>query len=157
MGETLTMKKDDKEALDLVRKILRPLVLMDKQMTINRFMALLDVIVEEIDDMYDLRDYAEKNYDLSKSGLSRMVSYWGPEAYLQYKNDADGKPTIPVRPEGQNFLEFTPDPRDYRRRMIKVTPKGTQFAEDLAMKIKHHCLTAASSSSSSSSSSSNSE
>ena len=153
MGETLTMKKDDKEALDLVRKILRPLVLMDKQMTINRFMALLDVIVEEIDDMYDLRDYAEKNYDLSKSGLSRMVSYWGPEAYLQYKNDADGKPTIPVRPEGQNFLEFTPDPRDYRRRMIKVTPKGTQFAEDLAMKIKHHCLTAASSSSSSSSSS----
>jgi len=153
MGETLTMRKDDKEALDLVRKILRPLVLMDKQMTINRFMALLDVIVEEIDDMYDLRDYAEKNYDLSKSGLSRMVSYWGPEAYLQYKNDADGNPTIPVRPEGQNFLEFTPDPRDYRRRMIKVTPKGTQFAEDLAMKIKHHCLTAASSSSSSSSNS----
>ena len=151
------MRNDDKEALDLVRKILRPLVLMDKNMTINRFMSLLDVIVEEIDDMYDLRDYAEKNYDLSKSGLSRMVSYWGSEAYLQYKNDADGKPTIPVRPEGQNFLEFVPDPRDYRRRMIKVTPKGTQFAEDLAMKIKHHCLTTASTSNSNSNINSNSK
>ena len=133
------MRKSEKEALNLVREILRPLVLMDKNMTINRFMSLLDVIVENIDDMYDLRDYAEKNYDLSKSGLSRMVSYWGPEAYLQYKNDADGKPTIPVRPEGQNFLEFPPDPRDYRRRQIKVTPKGEQFAQQLAAKIENYC------------------
>ena len=36
------------------------------------------------------------------------------------------------RPEGQGFIKIQPDPRDYRRRVISITPEGEHFGCTLA-------------------------
>lgn len=132
------MNAKQRESLEILREALKPFVELDGTMTLNRLIALLSVYIEGIADMVDLREYVEAEYGLSRSALSRQVSWWGDEAYLQFKNDAEGNAVVPVRPDGQQFLEFKPDPRDYRRRTITVTPKGEQFAQALADKISEN-------------------
>lgn len=129
------MNAKQRESLMLLRDALKPFADMDGTMTVNRITSLLAVYIEGIADMIDLREHMEAEYGLSRSALSRQVSWWGDEAYLQFKNDAQGNAIVPVRPEGQQFLAFKPDPRDYRRRTITITPKGEQFAQALADKI----------------------
>ena len=126
------MTNKQREALALLREALKPFMEMDGSMTLNRVETLLSVYVEGISEMQTLRNHIEKEHGLSKSALSRMVSWWGKEAYLQFKTDADGNQIIPDRPEGMGFLEFTPDPRDYRRRDITITPEGGKFGTELA-------------------------
>lgn len=126
------MNAKQRDAIQSLRDILQLFMQLDSTMTLNRLETLLAVYCEGISDMGDLRDHMSNNHGLSKSALSRMVSWWGEEAYLQFKVDADGNSTIPVRPDGQGFLKFTPDPRDYRRRVITVEPEGEQFAKLLA-------------------------
>jgi hypothetical protein len=105
---------------------------MDGAMTLNRLEALLAVYSDGITDMQDLRNTVDTANGISKSALSRMVSWWSAEAYLQYKLDAEGNQVVPDRPEGMGFLDITPDPRDYRRRVISVTPEGDIFGSNLA-------------------------
>ena len=126
------MTNKQREALVALRDALQPFMEMDGTMTLNRIETLLSVYVDGISDMYTLRTHIEAKHGLSKSALSRMVSWWGHEAYLQFKVDAEGKQVVPDRPEGMGFLEFTPDPRDYRRKDITITPKGMHFGEALA-------------------------
>lgn len=126
------MTNKQREALALLREVLKPFMEMDGSMTLNRVETLLSVYVEGISDMQTLRTHIEEEHGLSKSALSRMVSWWGREAYLQFKTDADGNQIVPDRPEGMGFLEFTPDPRDYRRRDITITPEGEKFGSELA-------------------------
>lgn len=129
------MTNKQRDALNRLRQAIRPFLLMDGGMTLNRLETLLAVYCEGITDMNTLRDYADKEFNLSRSALSRMVSWWGDEAYLQYRNDDEGNATVPDRPEGQGFLLFQPDPLDYRRRTITVTPKGERFGAELADQI----------------------
>ena len=126
------MTNKQREALSLLREALKPFMEMDGSMTLNRVETLLSVYVEGISDMQTLRTHIEEEHGLSKSALSRMVSWWGREAYLQFKTDGDGNQIVPDRPEGMGFLEFTPDPRDYRRRDITITPEGEKFGGELA-------------------------
>lgn len=126
------MTNKQRDALNRFRKTLRTFIDLDGGMTLNRLETLLAVYCEGISDMQTLRDYADSEFGLSRSALSRMVSWWGDEAYLQFKNDAEGNATVPVRPEGQGFLRFEPDPLDYRRRTITVTPHGERFGANLA-------------------------
>lgn len=129
------MTNKQRDALNRFRQALRPFIEMDGAMTLNRLETLLAVYCEGFNDMQSLREYTDKEYKLSKSALSRMVSWWGDEAYLQFKNDDDGKATKGYRPEGMGFLRFDPDPMDYRRRTITVTPKGERFGSELADRI----------------------
>ena len=129
------MNAQQRESLMILRDALKPFADMDGSMSVNRITSLLAVYIDGIADMIDLREHMEAEYGLSRSALSRQVSWWGDEAYLQFVNDAEGNPVVPVRPDGKQFLEFRPDPRDYRRRTITVTPKGEIFAQDLANKI----------------------
>lgn len=129
------MTNKQREALAALRDALKPFMEMDGSMTLNRVETLLSVYVEGISDMQTLRTHIEQEHGLSKSALSRMVSWWGREAYLQFKTDADGNQIVPDRPEGMGFLEFTPDPRDYRRRDITITPEGEKFGNELAQGI----------------------
>ena len=126
------MTNKQRAALAALREALKPFMEMDGSMTLNRVETLLSVYVEGISDMQTLRHHIEQEHGLSKSALSRMVSWWGREAYLQFKTDDEGNQIIPDRPEGMGFLEFTPNPRDYRRRDITITPKGETFGTDLA-------------------------
>lgn len=126
------MTNKQREALAALRDALKPFMELDGSMTLNRVETLLSVYVEGISDMQTLREHAEKTHGLSKSALSRMVSWWGEEAYLQFKTDADGNQVVPDRPDGMGFLKFTPDPRDYRRRDITITPEGENFGQALA-------------------------
>ena len=126
------MTNKQRDALKQLRTALMPFMEMDGSMTLNRVETLLSVYIEGFSDMYTLRHHIETKHGLSKSALSRMVSWWGHEAYLQFKVDEDGNQVVPERPEGMGFLEFTPDPRDYRRKDITITPKGNRFGEELA-------------------------
>ena len=130
MSNVLTAKQRD--ALNRFRKALKPFMELDGAMTLNRLETLLAVYVEQFDDMSQLRDYVDDTHGMSKSAMSRMVSWWSDEAYLQYKQDADGNLTVQDRPEGMGFLDIYPDPRDYRRRVIKVSEKGAEFGRNLA-------------------------
>lgn len=126
------MTSKQREALTALRDALQPFMEMDGTMTLNRVETLLSVYIEGISDMYTLRTHIEQKHGLSKSALSRMVSWWSHEAYLQYKVDAEGNQVVPDRPEGMGFLSITLDPRDYRRKDISITPKGMHFGQTLA-------------------------
>lgn len=126
------MTNKQREALSALRAALKPFMEMDGSMTLNRIETLLSVYIDGISDMSTLRQHIETKHGLSKSALSRMISWWGHEAYLQYTVDSEGNQVVPDRPEGMGFLEFTPDPRDYRRKDISITPKGMRFGEELA-------------------------
>ena len=126
------MTNKQREAIKLVRNAIKPFMEIDGAMSVNRLESLLAVLSEGFTDMMEVREYFEREHGLSKSALSRMISWWGDEAYLQFKTDAEGNQVIPDRPEGQGFLKFTPDPRDYRRRNVTVTPEGEQFGQAIA-------------------------
>ena len=126
------MTNKQRDALRSLRAALKPFMDMDGSMTLNRLEALLAVYTDGITDMMDLREHVQSGPGISKSALSRMVSWWSAEAYLQYKTDAEGNQVVPDRPQGMGFLDITPDPRDYRRRVIAVTPEGDIFGSELA-------------------------
>lgn len=126
------MTNKQRDAIRSLRTALKPFMDMDGGMTLNRLEALLAIYTDGITDMQDLRYTVDTATGISKSALSRMVSWWSAEAYLQYKLDAEGKQVVPDRPEGMGFLEISPDPRDYRRRVIAVTPEGDIFGQNLA-------------------------
>ena len=136
------MNAKQRESIRILRSAIKPFIEIDGAMSVNRLEALLAVLSEGFTDMLDVREYFEREHGLSKSALSRMISWWGDEAYLQFKTDEDGNQVIPDRPEGQGFLKFTPDPRDYRRRNVTVTPEGEQFgqaiADNLAVQFEEH-------------------
>ena len=132
---TVVITAKQREALNAFRAALKPFMELDGSMTLNRLETLLAVYVEQFDDMSQLRDYVDDVHGMSKSAMSRMISWWSDEAYLQYKQDADGNLTVQDRPDGMGFLDIYPDPRDYRRRVIKVSEQGAEFGSRLAQGI----------------------
>lgn len=126
------MTNKQRDAILALRKALKPFMDMDGGMTLNRLEALLAVYTDGITDMQDLRSTVDTANGISKSALSRMVSWWSAEAYLQYKMDDEGNQVVPDRPKGMGFLDIQPDPRDYRRRVISVTAEGEIFGQQLA-------------------------
>lgn len=129
------MTNKQREALEAFRAALKPFLDMDGSMTLNRLETLLAIYTQGITDMQTLREYIDETHGLSKSAMSRMVSWWSDEAYLQFTVDADGNQTVPNRPDGMGFIHITPDPRDYRRRDITISPRGEKFGQELAQGI----------------------
>ena len=126
------MNNQQRDAIKSLRDALKPFMDLDGGMTLNRLEALLVLYTDGITDMLTLRDAVESSAGISKSAMSRMVSWWSDEAYLQYKVDDEGRQVVPDRPEGQGFIKIEPDPRDYRRRVISITPAGEHFGCKLA-------------------------
>lgn len=126
------MTNKQRDAILALRKALKPFMDMDGGMTLNRLEALLAIYTDGITDMQDLRSTVDTANGISKSALSRMVSWWSAEAYLQYKMDAEGNQVVPDRPQGMGFIDIKPDPRDYRRRVISITAEGEIFGQQLA-------------------------
>lgn len=102
-----------------------------RDMPITRALSILNVWIEDIDELRDLRDFNFKRYGLSDSATSRLTSWWTDQSYRY--TAPDGR-TICC--EGHQALEYRPDPFDGRRKRLVLTEKGAQFARALLATIE---------------------
>jgi len=99
---------------------------LDPHMSLTRLDTFLTFATsKEIESMDDLRTTLA--YDgLSNSAAYRNISYWLDQSWLR----RDG-----TRPEGEKFIKDFADPQDHRRKLLKLTAKGSAFCKKLEEKI----------------------
>lgn len=128
------------EALRLVRGVLEEFAYLNchgqrgadnidqtaRDMPITRALSILNVWIEDIDELRDLKDFNFKRYGLSESATSRLTSWWTDQSYRY--TAPDGRK---IYYEGHRALEYRPDPLDGRRKQLVLTEKGAQFARAL--------------------------
>ena len=112
----------DKVELKKLLKVIRRFTEMDPQMSVMAVNAFLSVVADEdVSTISDVRDVLLR-YGGTRSNVSRNVSIWAEEGWKR----PDG-----TRPDGYGYLRTIPDPDDYRRKLVRVTPKGAAFCAEL--------------------------
>lgn len=113
----------NKTELQKILKIIRKFNEIDPQMSVLQVNAFLSAAIDDdINSIADVRDELLR-YGGTKSNVSRNVSAWTNESWRR----SDGS-----RPDGHGFLRSTPDPEDYRRKLLDLTHKGTAFCAELS-------------------------
>ena len=103
-------------------KAIRKFTEMDPQMSVLAVNAFLSAALDEdVHTISDVRDILLR-YGGTRSNVSRNVSIWAEEGWKR----PDGS-----RPDGYGYLRTIPDPEDYRRKIVQLTPKGKGFCANL--------------------------
>ena len=113
----ITDRANDRKELRRLQKALEVFIEIDPFMTAQRIHTLLTVAADGMQTMSEVRKhYTAKG--LSNSTSMRNLSFWTDQTWVQ----PDG-----TRPVNYKAITYVQDPGDYRAKLLKITPEGSNL------------------------------